>query len=76
MTESLGRSFESFGLETLYFFIDFSRSKRDSSVEDDDSHAFAVLLHVSFAHRVLQDIMPGKKREVGGGMSGKENGNA
>lgn len=35
-------------------------------MEDDDSYAFAVLLSVSFAHRVLQGIMPGKKREVGG----------
>lgn len=35
-------------------------------MEDDDSHALAVLLRVSFAHRVLQDVMPGKKREVGG----------
>ena len=44
-------------------------------MEDNDSHAFAVRLHVSFAHRVLQDIMPGKKREVGGRPGGKVNGN-
>lgn len=33
-------------------------------MEDHDSDALAVLLTVSFAHGVLQDIMPGETREV------------
>lgn len=65
LTGSAVRNFESFIWETLCFFIYFYRSKKGSCVEDDDSYAFAILLRVSFAHRVLQDIMPGKKK--GGG---------
>ena len=43
-------------------------------MEDDDSHVFALLLSVSVAHRILQDIMPGKQREVGEG-TGRERAN-
>lgn len=65
-------NFESFRLETFCLCIYFYRNGKGSCVEDNDSHVFAVLLHVSFAHRVLQDIMPGKRMEVGGWNDGEK----
>ena len=62
---AVAQNFEIFRLETFCLFIYFYRSKKGNCVEDNDSYVFAVLLSVSFAHRVLQDIMPGKRREVG-----------
>lgn len=64
-------NFESFRLETFCLCLYFYRNKKGSCVEDNDSYVFAVLLSVSFANRVLQDIMPGKRMEVGDGMVGR-----
>lgn len=45
-------------------------------MQDGDSHAFAILLSVALAHRVLQDIIPGKQRAVGDVTGGERaNGN-
>ena len=59
---------ESFRLETFCLFVCSSSSQKGNCAEDDDSDAFAlaVQLRVSFGHRVLQDVMPGEMREVGG----------
>lgn len=40
-------------------------------MEDNDSYTFAVLFSVSFARSILQDIMPGKRKEVGGRNGGE-----
>lgn len=64
---------ESFRWETFCLFLCSSSSQKGNCAKDDDSDAsaLALRLHVSFGHRILQDVMPGKKREVGGWAGGE-----